>query len=117
MANLPISRDERNASPGAPHRQTKSLLLPEPGPLTNLNRHEIIIELEKQLDEYGNLWLKSTPGDKDLLIGHIHNCSHPFSMLCYLAEKINNQTYDERAIKFKKKLKKWTKEFHIKTGT
>jgi hypothetical protein len=116
MAHLPVSRDERNAGPPGRHTGKDSILKPEPGPLTDLNRHEIIMELEKQLDEYGNLWLKSTPRDKDLLLTHIRGSSHPFSMLCFLAKKINDQTYDERAIKFKKKLKKWTKEFHAKSG-
>lgn len=79
--------------------------------LPDLTRRQVIAELKRQLDEYKHLWLKSNPDEKELLLERIHRASLPYPILCFLASKMNHQTYEDEKIKFSKRLKKWNKEF------
>jgi len=79
--------------------------------LPELTRIQIIDEFERQLKKNGRMWLKSSPDDKELLLGCIHQQPLPYYRLCFLAGKLKNQTYEEAEFEFKKRLKRWMRDF------
>ena len=76
--------------------------------IPSLTRVQLMDELERQL---GDKWKGLNHDDKESLLACIRNKKFPFRRLCFLTGKIKTQTYEEAEHKFKKRLKKWMKEF------
>lgn len=79
--------------------------------LPELTRRQILNELERRLDEYNWLYLKTNYDDKELIVEHVRRLPLPYTLLAFLAEKFNNQTDEENEKPFKKKFHRWLKAF------
>lgn len=80
--------------------------------LPPLTRNQILQELERQVDKDDWQWLKSNHDEKELLQDYILEHPLPYPRLCFLAGKFNKKTDEEIETKFKKRLKRWMKEFN-----
>jgi hypothetical protein len=88
-----------------------SWLTLDPLDLPPLTRRQTIAELERRIDEYDWIWLKLNPDEKEILLDHIRNLPMPYSLLCHLAYRFNNQTEEERTMSFKKRVNLWLEAF------
>jgi hypothetical protein len=79
--------------------------------LPSLSRRQILQELERKVDEYNWLRLKSNLDEKELVLDYILKHPLPYPRLCFLAGKFNKKTDEDIEIKFKKRLNKWMEEF------
>lgn len=79
--------------------------------LPRLDRSQIEKELDRQLADPVLRRLKDQPHEHDLLLDAIHEQRYPYARLDFLVKKLNNQGQEEQAIKFKKRLEKWLKEW------
>lgn len=79
--------------------------------LPELTRRQILNELERRLDEFNWLYLKTNYDDKEKIVEHVRTLPLPNTLLSFLVEKFNNQTEEENQQPFRKKFNRWLKAF------
>jgi hypothetical protein len=79
--------------------------------LPELTRRQILAELERRLDEYNWLYLKTNYDDKEKIVEHIRTLPLPNTLLSFLAERFSAQTDEEMQQPFKKRFNHWLKAF------
>lgn len=88
-----------------------SLLELEKATLPELTRKQVISEVERQAEQYNWEWLKANPKEKELLLDSILDHPFPYPRLNFLVGELIRQNEEEMALPFKKRLRRWLREF------
>lgn len=79
--------------------------------LPQLKSKEISEELERQMKEYGQKRLKIASEIRKCIVSSILDHPLPYAWLSFLAKKLRDESYNMGIDKFKKKLKRWKRDF------
>ncbi len=90
---------------------SNSWLILELVSLPPLTRKQVSVELQRRIHPEQAKELTATPADRERLEKSIYDHPMPYARLCFLVGKLNTQTEEEIKKSFKKRLKRWQKEF------